>query len=186
MNEKRANEHGLSRRGFLAASVVAGSALGIGSQEVQAKPVNPSSDKFGDRSHGSAILKPKSPLKEIGLLFDDLKRNANKEELYRFLYALPKGGDIHHHFGGGMLPEMWFDVATDKSRNGDQEFYTRYRVSGYFKTDANIIETREIGCSGLPYRNRVFRACQRPPRLISKRCPGSTRKRRRSGSGRLC
>ena len=147
MNEKRSNEHGLSRRGFLAASVVAGSTLGIGSQEIEAKPENPLSDKFGARSHGSAILKPKSPLKEIGLLFDDLKSNATKEELYRFLYALPKGGDIHHHFGGGMLPEMWFDVATDRSRNGDQEFYTRYRVSGYFKTDAN--EHRDS-------RNRMF------------------------------
>ena len=147
MNEKHSNEHGLSRRGFLAASVVAGSTLGIGSQEIEAKPENPLSDKFGSRSHGSTILKPKSPLKEIGLLFDDLKSNATKEELYRFLYALPKGGDIHHHFGGGMLPEMWFDVATDRSRNGDQEFYTRYRVSGYFKTDAN--EHRDS-------RNRMF------------------------------
>lgn len=137
MKSESAKENGLSRRGFLAASVVAGSALGIGSSEVEAKSENPAATKFGNRSHGSAILKPKSPLKEIGVLFDDLKRNATKEELYRFLYALPKGGDIHHHFGGGMLPEMWYDVATDKSRNGNQEFYTRYRISGYFKTDAN-------------------------------------------------
>ena len=73
MNEKRSNEHGLSRRGFLAASVVAGSTLGIGSQEIEAKPENPLSNKFGARSHGSAILKPKSPLKEIGLqLLSDL------------------------------------------------------------------------------------------------------------------
>ena len=137
MKQNFVNESRLTRRGFLATGALAGSVLGIGSDAMEAKPVNPSAGKFGERTHGSKILAPKIPLKKIGLIFEDLKRNATKEELYHFLYALPKGGDIHHHFGGGMLPEMWFDVATDKSRNGDQEFYTRHRVSGYFKTDVN-------------------------------------------------
>ena len=137
MKRNFVNESRLTRRGFLATGALAGSVLGIGSDAMEAKPVNPSAGKFGERTHGSKILAPKIPLKKIGLIFEDLKRNATKEELYHFLYALPKGGDIHHHFGGGMLPEMWFDVATDKSRNGDQEFYTRHRVSGYFKTDVN-------------------------------------------------
>lgn len=61
-------------------------------------------------------------------LFDRIKREASPEELYRFLYALPKGGDIHHHLGGGFLARRWFAVATDRTRNGGQEFYTRYRV----------------------------------------------------------
>ena len=37
-----------------------------------------------------------------------------------------------------MLPEMWFDVATDKGRNGETRNFIRGIVyQGYFKTDAN-------------------------------------------------
>ncbi|MCZ6672757.1 MAG: adenosine deaminase [Verrucomicrobia bacterium] len=61
--------------------------------------------------------------------WSELKTDASKEDLYRVLYALPKGGDIHHHLGGGMLPEMIWDVATDPKRNGGQKFYTRVRIS---------------------------------------------------------
>jgi len=65
----------------------------------------------------------------MSLLFEQIKREATPEQLYRFLYAMPKGGDIHHHLGGGFLPYMWLAIATDTSRNGGQRFYTRYRVS---------------------------------------------------------
>lgn len=61
--------------------------------------------------------------------FEEIKRTATDEELYRFLYAMPKGGDIHHHLGGGILPYMWLEVATDQKRNGGQRFFTRYRVT---------------------------------------------------------
>ncbi|MEM0911497.1 MAG: hypothetical protein AAGJ37_11010, partial [Pseudomonadota bacterium] len=62
-------------------------------------------------------------------LFEEIKRKASPEELYRFLYAMPKGGDIHHHLGGGFLPSMWYQVAVDRERNGGQRFFTRFRVS---------------------------------------------------------
>lgn len=62
-------------------------------------------------------------------LYDRIKREATDTELYRFLYALPKGGDLHHHLGGGFLARRWFAVATDPQRNGGQEFYTRHRIS---------------------------------------------------------
>jgi adenosine deaminase CECR1 len=58
-----------------------------------------------------------------------LRAEASPEDLYRVLYALPKGGDIHHHLGGGMLPEMIWDITTDPKRNGGQSFYTRVRIS---------------------------------------------------------
>ena len=47
MNEKRSNEHGLSRRGFHAAND--GWKHSRGSQEIEAKPENPLSDKFGSK-----------------------------------------------------------------------------------------------------------------------------------------
>jgi len=59
--------------------------------------------------------------------FQQLKKVATKEQLYAFLFDLPKGGDIHNHLDGLNLPEWWFRVATDKTLNGGKEFYTRTR-----------------------------------------------------------
>jgi len=118
--------------------MLAGGALGLSAQASSAKPAHPDAGFEGTRSHGSSTL-PIAPARgSMAQLFEQVKREASREDLYRFLYAMPKGGDIHHHFGGGMLPEMWWEVATDKSRNGNQEFYTRYRISGYEQTSANF------------------------------------------------
>jgi len=66
---------------------------------------------------------------DMSALFEVIKRESTAEQLYRFLYALPKGGDIHHHLGGGFLPYMWYAVGTNPKRNGGQRFFTRYRVT---------------------------------------------------------
>jgi adenosine deaminase CECR1 len=66
---------------------------------------------------------------EFSRLYDVIKREATDVELYQFLYAMPKAGDIHHHLGGGFLARRWFAVATDPKRNGGQRFYTRFRIS---------------------------------------------------------
>ncbi len=61
-------------------------------------------------------------------IFETIKREASPEELYAFLYDMPKGGDLHHHHGGSNIPESWYQVATDPQRNGGQYYYTRYRI----------------------------------------------------------
>jgi adenosine deaminase CECR1 len=66
---------------------------------------------------------------DITSLFETIKREASPEQLYKFLYLMPKGGDIHHHLGGGFLPSMWYSIATDPKRNGGQRFFTRYRIT---------------------------------------------------------
>lgn len=66
---------------------------------------------------------------DISSLFETIKREASPEQLYKFLYLMPKGGDIHHHLGGGFLPSMWYGIATDPKRNGGQRFFTRYRIT---------------------------------------------------------
>lgn len=137
MSLKEEESSSVSRRNFLAKSLLAGGAMGLVGSQVDAKPITPETAVEGDRTHGSKSLAPKSKRTAIGRLFETVKQEASPEELYKFLYAMPKGGDIHHHFGGGILPEMWWDVATDKNRNGGQEFYTRYKVSGYGMTSAN-------------------------------------------------
>ncbi|MDQ8187777.1 hypothetical protein [Pelagicoccus sp. SDUM812002] len=130
-------ESSVSRRNFLTASLLAGGVFGLAGPRSEAKPITPSTLIEDKRIHRSESLMPKPKRAPIGRLFETVKREATSEDLYRFLYAMPKGGDIHHHFGGGILPEMWWDVATDQSRNGGQDFYTRYKVSGYGQISAN-------------------------------------------------
>ncbi|MBT5903515.1 MAG: adenosine deaminase [Opitutaceae bacterium] len=57
--------------------------------------------------------------------WEEIKTTASPEQLYRFLYALPKGGDLHNHFGGSLIPEWKWDVLTDPARNGGDTFYSR-------------------------------------------------------------
>jgi adenosine deaminase CECR1 len=54
--------------------------------------------------------------------FDTIRREATPEELYRILYDLPKGGDLHDHLGGAVFPDLWWRLAT-----GGGDFYTRVR-----------------------------------------------------------
>lgn len=57
--------------------------------------------------------------------YEAIRSSATPEQLYRFLYALPKGGDLHNHFGGANISEWMWDVLTDSKRNGGDVFYTR-------------------------------------------------------------
>ena len=36
--------------------------------------------------------------------FETLKDNATDRELHRFLYNMPKGGDLHNHLAGAIHP----------------------------------------------------------------------------------
>ncbi len=56
--------------------------------------------------------------------FEEIKRTATPAEFYTFLYALPKGGDLHNH-SGAERPEWIYAICTDPARNGGDTFYTR-------------------------------------------------------------
>ena len=64
---------------------------------------------------------------EFASRFDEIRAGATPEQLYTFLYALPKGGDLHNHFGGANRSEWMWAVLTDPSRNGGDTFYARAR-----------------------------------------------------------
>jgi adenosine deaminase CECR1 len=125
------NKDSKGRRDFLGKGILAalGSGLILGSKNGTAAEPKPEITK------GMVIEEKSAPITKLTLsnkaeqAWNSLKTNASKEDLYRVLYALPKGGDIHHHLGGGMLPEMIWDIATDPKRNGGQKFYTRVRIS---------------------------------------------------------
>ncbi len=67
-------------------------------------------------------------LQDFSQIFETIKREASPEELYTFLYDMPKGGDLHHHHGGSTITEAWYKVATDPELNDGQRYYTRNRI----------------------------------------------------------
>ncbi|RLA34498.1 MAG: adenosine deaminase [Gammaproteobacteria bacterium] len=59
--------------------------------------------------------------------FDDLRANGNEEDLYRTLYYMPKGGDLHNHLSGSSYSEWWYEVALAQKERGYQ-YYTKVRI----------------------------------------------------------
>lgn len=60
--------------------------------------------------------------------FEELKASGNKEDLYTFLYNLPKGGDLHNHLPGAGLPIWWYEAALAEAENGYQ-YRTKVRLN---------------------------------------------------------
>ena len=52
----------------------------------------------------------------------------DKEALYRTLYYMPKGGDLHNHLSGAVFAEWWYELALAQEERG-YEYYTKVRIS---------------------------------------------------------
>jgi adenosine deaminase CECR1 len=59
--------------------------------------------------------------------FEEVKARATPAQLYRFLYAMPKGGDLHNHLGGAIRAEWFWDAAIAAEQRG-YVYYTRVRI----------------------------------------------------------
>ena len=59
--------------------------------------------------------------------FDDLKASDDSQDLYRVLYYMPKGGDLHNHLSGAAFSEWWYDAALAEKERG-YEYYTKVRI----------------------------------------------------------
>jgi len=59
--------------------------------------------------------------------FDDLKAAGNDQDLYRTLYYMPKGGDLHNHLSGSSYSEWWYELALAQKERGYQ-YYTKVRI----------------------------------------------------------
>lgn len=59
--------------------------------------------------------------------FEAVKTQATPAQLYRFLYAMPKGGDLHNHLTGAVRSEWYWDAATAAEKRG-YIYYTRVRI----------------------------------------------------------
>lgn len=61
--------------------------------------------------------------------FEDIKKKASPSELYRLLFDMPKGGDLHHHINLSIPAELWLAGATNPLRLKGNRFYTKTRLS---------------------------------------------------------
>lgn len=59
--------------------------------------------------------------------FEEVKKNATPEQLYTFLYALPKGGDLHNHLTGAARSEWMWDAALAQESHG-YIYYTKVAI----------------------------------------------------------
>ncbi|MBW8189786.1 adenosine deaminase [Neiella marina] len=60
--------------------------------------------------------------------FEQFKAEASDADLYTFLYAMPKGGDLHHHITGTALSEWWYELAL-KQREHGYRYYTKVTIN---------------------------------------------------------
>lgn len=60
--------------------------------------------------------------------FEAFKKNATDKELYSFLYAMPKGGDLHNHLSGAAFPEWWYEFALAQKKRGFT-YYTKVKIN---------------------------------------------------------
>lgn len=99
-----------------------------------------------------AALPPASP--DPQAWFEAFKAQATDKELYRFLYAMPKGGDLHNHLSGSIISEWFYALALAQQARG-YRYYTKVRIdncrpygadefggSSYLMLFVNIQESR--------------------------------------------
>ena len=60
--------------------------------------------------------------------FDEIRDGDDTEALYRTLYYMPKGGDLHNHLSGAVFAEWWYELALAQQERG-YEYYTKVRIS---------------------------------------------------------
>ena len=68
--------------------------------------------------------------------FEEVKAKATPEQLYTFLYALPKGGDLHNHLSGAVLSEWMWEAALAQQARG-YLYYTKVRIQNCVEYGGN-------------------------------------------------
>ena len=60
--------------------------------------------------------------------FEAFKKTASAQALYTFLYAMPKGGDLHNHSTGSNLSEWWYAEILAQQEKG-YRYYTKVKIN---------------------------------------------------------
>ncbi|MDO6539799.1 adenosine deaminase [Alteromonas stellipolaris] len=61
----------------------------------------------------------------MSLWFENFKKTATPRQMYQFLQAMPKGGELHHHLSGSGFSEWWYELGADPTQNGGYTYYTQ-------------------------------------------------------------
>ena len=80
---------------------------------------NKSADGLADK------LQDDTNLREFAEWFEAFKTRATPSELHDFLWAMPKGGDLHLHITGSIFPEWWLELALASSKR-IRVFHSRF------------------------------------------------------------
>jgi len=75
--------------------------------------------------------------------FDEIRDGDDNEALYRTLYYMPKGGDLHNHLSGAVFAEWWYELALAQKERG-YEYYTKVRISNCRKFGGNVFTAPPI------------------------------------------
>ena len=73
--------------------------------------------------------------------FEAFKARATPSELHDFLWAMPKGGDLHLHITGSIFPEWWLELALASSERG-YAYFTRVSMNNCAMKGNRSAETR--------------------------------------------
>ena len=69
-----------------------------------------------------------SNLSYAGDWFEKFKQQSSDQDLYRLLYAMPKGGDIHNHMSGSGFGDWWYDLGIAQKSRG-YEYFTKVKIN---------------------------------------------------------
>ena len=75
-----------------------------------------------------SLLALAQPMRAAEPWFEEVKATATPAQMYRFLYALPKGGDLHNHLPGSVRSEWFWESALSQEARG-YIYYTRTRIN---------------------------------------------------------
>ena len=73
--------------------------------------------------------------REFDHWFEAFKTRATPPDLHDFLWAMPKGGDLHLHITGSIFPEWWLELALASSNRG-YAYFTRVSINNCAMKDA--------------------------------------------------
>ncbi|MBB3169477.1 adenosine deaminase family protein [Simiduia aestuariiviva] len=60
--------------------------------------------------------------------FEEIKTKGSDKALYELLYAMPKGGDLHHHLSGSAFSDWWYTLALAEAERG-YRYFTKVRIN---------------------------------------------------------
>ncbi len=86
--------------------------------------------------------------------FESIKND--KESLRAFLWAMPKGGDIHHHALGAVMAEDYLSIAIENNFSISKENYRLYSNPPSLEEDNSIVSINSLLAAEPKLKERII------------------------------